>query len=323
MMCVTNTPRQATTQESYDAFTALINRESLIPALPYAMILPGSRPFGNYPNKWIWTSVGGSEIESDEEVPQILVPYRGHYVCAHAEALEPLKKLAHRIEYEDKRGPLTQEKATEILIKAQRDIGFILDLFHITRDSQIKMIVDAHIQGQKDIYAEACIHHLLLDRRARKNKNLKYREFLFMNPTLQPAQDKTTLIPSLGYPLLYVSSDDAGHTLEDKANGAAGITGTHAMGPAAAHLIKVHKVPLDIIAQVFAQNTGEYWERFTGEKTGDIKEGYKANFTVLNMDKPLLMTDKFFTPKCGWNPWHGFEFAGRVEAAIVDGERML
>ena len=321
MMCVTNCPVQATTQESYDAFAALINEESLIPAMPYAMIVPGSRPFGNYPNKWMWTSVGGSET-ADEEVPGILVPYKGQYACAHPEALGPLKELAHHLAYEDKRGPPTQEKATEILIKAQKDIGFILDLFHVTRDSQIKMIIDAHIQGQKDIYAEACIHHLILARRARKNKNLKYKEFLFMNPTLQPAQDKTTLIPSLGYPLLYVSSDDAGHTLEDKANGAAGITGTHAMGPAAAHLITAHKVPLDIIAQVFAQNPGEYWERFTGEKTGNIKEGYKANFTVLNMDKPLLMTDKFFKPKCGWNPWHGFEFAGRVKATIVDGERL-
>ncbi|MBD3303758.1 hypothetical protein GF343_01310 [Candidatus Woesearchaeota archaeon] len=322
MGCVTNCPVQATTQELYDAFVALINEESLIPALPYAMIAPGSKPFGNYPNKWMWTSVGGEEVP-DEEVPGILAPYAGHYVCAHPEALGPLKELSHHIEYEDKRGHPTQEKATEILLKAQKDTGFTLDLFHVTRDSQIKRIIDAQIQGQRDIHAEACIHHLLLDRSARKNKNLKYREFLFMNPTLQPADEKATLTLSLGYPLQYVSSDDAGHTLEDKANKAAGITGTHAMGPAAAHLIQAHTVPVDIIAQAFAQNPGQFWERFTGEKTGRIEPGYKANFTVLNMNKPLLMTDEFYTPKCGWNPWHGFKFAGRVEATIVDGDRLV
>lgn len=328
--CILNTPRPAINKTTYNEYKKLA-RKSKIPLMLYAMITPGSEPFGEDKiYKFMWSSVGGANIESDSEVPRILRPYRimpgkrQLRVAIHCESIDELAKLAGKKTHEDRRGYPVPETATEIALELQEEYHFELDIMHINTNKCLEMVIK---RFQKDEYApitaEACPHHLLLSRENLHKSGLKYADLFFMNPALQHEQDKNRLIPELGRAISCVSSDHAGHTKEDKEKGAAGITGLQVMGPTAAELMKKYRIMPQTIAIIFSYNPGHILSRFGAGLAGDIQPGYNASFTVLNLEKPITMSDEHYTPKCGWNAWAGYEFAGSVEATFVNGERKL
>ena len=328
--CILNTPRPAVNQEIYGQYLQ-ISRKSLIPVVLYGMIGKDTKPFRNdIPYKFMWSSVGADTIDSDIEVPPILQSYKivgikePISVSKHCESIDELALLKDRPTHEQRRGFPVQDIAIQMALEMQQWFGYELQIMHVSTASCVQLIAKTKKARPKaPIHAEACPHHLFLDESARHDPRLKYGNNFFMNPCLQKLHDREMLITEIGKTIEYVSSDHAGHTLEDKEKGAAGITGVHVMGPAAAELHIKHKVPLETIAKVFAYNPGQFLGKYLNEKIGDIKPGYKANFTVLNLKKPIKMSDEFYTPKCGWNPWAGYEFAGSVEATFVNGEKLL
>lgn len=328
--CILNTPRPATSQKLYNEYIPL-SKKSKIPLVLYAMIAPGTEPFGSDKiYKFMWSSVGGADIKSDSEVPGIIKPYgimsgAGQLRSAfHCESIDELAKLADKKTHEDRRGYPVQETAIKIALNLQEELGFELDIMHISTNKSLELIMEAVKKDRHvPVTAEACPHHLLLSRENINKSGLKYADMFFMNPALQYEKDKSMLMPELGRIISCVSSDHAGHTKEDKEKGAAGITGLQAMGPAAAELMKKHEIPAQTIAKIFSYNPGQIMSRFGAGFVGDITFGYTASFTVLNLAKPMKMSDEYYTPKCGWNAWAGYEFAGSVEAAFVKGKRML
>ena len=53
---------------------------------------------------------------------------------------------------------------------------------------------------------------------------------------------------------------------------------------------------------------------------GFIKEGYDADFTVVDMNKKIVIQNKNIESKCGWSPFNGVEFKGSPMATIISGK---
>ena len=53
---------------------------------------------------------------------------------------------------------------------------------------------------------------------------------------------------------------------------------------------------------------------------GFIKEGFDADFTVVDMDKTIEIKNENIESKCGWSPFNGFKFKGTPVATIINGE---
>jgi dihydroorotase len=53
---------------------------------------------------------------------------------------------------------------------------------------------------------------------------------------------------------------------------------------------------------------------------GFIKEGYDADFTIVDMNKKILIKDENIESKCGWSPFNGFEFKGTPVSTIIGGK---
>ena len=53
---------------------------------------------------------------------------------------------------------------------------------------------------------------------------------------------------------------------------------------------------------------------------GFIKEGYDADFTIVDMNKKIVIKNEKIESKCGWSPFHEFEFKGTPVAAIIAGQ---
>jgi len=53
---------------------------------------------------------------------------------------------------------------------------------------------------------------------------------------------------------------------------------------------------------------------------GFIKEGFDADFTIVDMNKTIEIKNENIESKCGWSPFDGFEFKGAPVATIINGK---
>ena len=51
-----------------------------------------------------------------------------------------------------------------------------------------------------------------------------------------------------------------------------------------------------------------------------IKEGYDADFTIVDMNKTIEIKNENIESKCGWSPFDGYRFKGSPIATIINGK---
>ena len=53
---------------------------------------------------------------------------------------------------------------------------------------------------------------------------------------------------------------------------------------------------------------------------GFIKEGFDADFTIVDMNKKIVIKNENIESKCGWSPFNGVEFKGTPVSTIIAGK---
>ena len=53
---------------------------------------------------------------------------------------------------------------------------------------------------------------------------------------------------------------------------------------------------------------------------GFIKEGYDADFTIVDMNKKIIIKNENIESKCRWSPFNEVEFKGTPVATIIAGK---
>ncbi len=53
---------------------------------------------------------------------------------------------------------------------------------------------------------------------------------------------------------------------------------------------------------------------------GFIKEGFDADFTIIDLNKVIEIKNEKIESKCGWSPFDGYKFKGTPVATIINGE---
>jgi len=53
---------------------------------------------------------------------------------------------------------------------------------------------------------------------------------------------------------------------------------------------------------------------------GFIKEGFDADFTIVDMNKEKLIKNENIESKCGWSPFDGYKFKGTPVSTIIAGK---
>jgi len=166
--------------------------------------------------------------------------------------------------------------------------------------------------------------HLFFDRSMLTKENHKWFQ---MNPPLRSKEDREVLLQALiNGDIDFLATDHAPHSIEEKQKGISGISQLDTFSLFVTHLILEKKVPLFRIAEVCSKNPGDfvnpYLPKEFGKGFGYIKEGYSANFTVLNVRKPMEFKKEMIQSKSGWSPFEGYTFPGSVEAVYYRGQRL-
>lgn len=202
------------------------------------------------------------------------------------------------------------EKLKEILdICKNYDVR--VHIAHVNSISEINLI--EKYKKKMQLTCEATPHHLFF---SEKDKE-KLGYLSTVNPPLMPEKDRAAVMDALKNGTIdMLATDHAPHTLEDKAKGASGFPQLDTYGSFVSWLIEKCFSP-QRIAQITSFNAANLLKI---NNIARICNNHLANLTVLDMQAEKV--DKLYT-KCGWSPFSGYEFPGRVVCTIYRGNIIM
>ena len=188
-------------------------------------------------------------------------------------------------------------------------------ILHVTT----KQEVDFLSQHKGDITFEITPQHLTIYAPDCYDKLGSYAQ---MNP---PIRDKSHY-DRLWYAIKNnyndtIGSDHAPHLKKNKEktypNSPSGMPGVQTLMPVMLNHINEGKLTLEQLINFVCENPVKI---FGIKNKGFIKEGYDADFTIVDMNKKIVIKNEKIESKCGWSPFHEFEFKGTPVAAIIAGQ---
>lgn len=202
-------------------------------------------------------------------------------------------------------------------VRLAKKYGTRLHILHISTAKETKLFRNDIPLKEKKITAEACIHHLWFSDQdyAEKGNLIKW------NPAVKTADDREAIFKAvLDGRIDVIATDHAPHTLEEKSR-------PYAEAPSGGPLVQFAlqalldfyhqgKLSLEDLVQKTAHNTATC---FQVENRGYIREGYWADFALVDLNKDYTVTKDKILSKCGWSPFEGHTFKSSIEYTLVSG----
>ena len=118
-----------------------------------------------------------------------------------------------------------------------------------------------------------------------------------------------------------IGSDHAPHLKVNKdkkyPNSPSGMPGVQTLMPVMLNHINDGKLSLNQLISLVCENPVKI---FGIKNKGFIKEGFDADFTIVDMNKKIAIKNKNIESKCGWSPFDGVEFKGTPVSTIIAGK---
>jgi dihydroorotase len=302
---------------------AMLTAKSAVHVTLYAGIGPGTNPLlRDVPYKaFMGPSVGDLFFASQEELEGVIARYRGKNVSFHCEDPAILRESQGAATHEQRRPARAEITATEFALYLIERYELVGKLCHYSTKGGLEKIAAAKVRGVR-VTAEATPHHLFFDETMLTDDN---RLLLQMNPPLRGREDRLALVEALRSGLVdYVATDHAPHTLEEKMEGVSGVPLLDTYGAFATWLMAEHGFSAMDMARVCASNPGAFVKEFLpagfGKGYGVIEEGYVGSLTILDPDAPHVVRREEMKTKCGWSPFEGYTFPGRVTYTVLQGK---
>ena len=208
---------------------------------------------------------------------------------------------------------LSSSKAIELAVKCDAR----LHILHISTGKETHLFTNDQPLGKKKITSEACIHHLWFSDADYDEKG----SFIKWNPAVKTADDRDEIWKALLDDRIdVIATDHAPHTLEEKQNP---YTKAPSGGPLIQHTLVAMldfyhqgKIPLERIAEKMCHAVADC---FDVKERGYIREGYKADLVLVDLDKPWSVNRDNILAKCGWSPFEGHQFKSSIEKTFVSG----
>ena len=192
-----------------------------------------------------------------------------------------------------------------------------LHVFHISTGVETKLFSNKKSLAEKRITAEVCVHHLWFDDSQYEKKG----SLIKWNPAVKTAEDRELLWKALLDDRIdVIATDHAPHTKEEKANT---YLNAPSGGPLVQHALpammeKVHDGVMDMetLVEKMCHNPAIL---FRVEDRGFLREGYHADFVLVDPNRPWSVDKDNTLYKCGWSPFEGTLFKSRVTHTFVGG----
>lgn len=209
-------------------------------------------------------------------------------------------------------------KSSSKAIELAKKTGARLHVFHLSTAIETGLFRNDIPLKDKKITAEVCVHHLTFTNQDYESKG----GLIKWNPAVKTQKDKDGLWEALLDDRIdVIATDHAPHTWEEKQN-------VYTKCPSGAPLVqhslvvmlehfKNGKISLERIVEKMAHNPAIL---FRIEKRGFIREGYKADLVLVDLNQNWTVEKENILYKCGWSPLEGTEFHSQVTHTFVNGK---
>ena len=143
-----------------------------------------------------------------------------------------------------------------------------------------------------------------------------------MNPPIRDKSHQEALWKAVQSGLVdMIGSDHAPHTLEEKQKpypeSPSGMPGAQSLLPLMLDHVNKGRLDLKTLVRLLAHNPAK---RFRIKSQGMIKEGLRANFTLVDLQRKLRIESSWLSAKCKWSPFEGMEVTGRPLFVFLGGK---
>ncbi|MEX0968614.1 MAG: dihydroorotase [Bacteroidia bacterium] len=209
---------------------------------------------------------------------------------------------------------LSSQKAVELARKNSAR----LHILHLTTAEEISLFTNKIPLADKKITTEVCVHFLWFDASNYNEMGSKLK----CNPAIKEARHREALMAALlENKIDIVCSDHAPHLPDEKnrpyLEAPAGIPLVQHTLPAMLEFVHQKKITLEQVVEKMCHAPAMVYQ--VAER-GFIREGYFADLTLVDPEKPTLVEAKNIYYKCGWSPFEGEIFHGQVLKTWVNGK---
>ena len=201
-------------------------------------------------------------------------------------------------------------------IALAKKTGARLHVFHVSTGIETKLFSNKIPLKDKKITAEVCVHHLWFTDKDYAEKGTKIK----WNPAVKTEDDREQLWKALLDDRIdVIATDHAPHTIKEKEKP---YLEAPSGGPLVQHalvaLLEMYhrgKISLAKIVEKTAHNPAVL---FQIKERGFIREGYKADLVLVDLNAPWAVKKENIFYKCGWSPFEGTTFKSRITHTIVN-----
>lgn len=212
------------------------------------------------------------------------------------------------------------ETSSRLAISLAERHGTRLHLLHLSTANELRFLENSSPLEQKQITAEACIHHLWFSSKdyERKGALIKW------NPAIKDEADREALFEAVlnGY-IDVVATDHAPHTLEEKQEP---YLQCPSGGPMVQHSLlsmleffHQGRMALEKIIELMCHNPARV---FAVKDRGFIREGHAADLVVVDLAKPTIIQKDNILYRCGWSPMEGLSMKSAIVHTFVNGHHV-
>ena len=207
-------------------------------------------------------------------------------------------------------------KSSSMATDLAKKNGTRLHILHISSAEEIELFDNALPLKDKKITAEVCVHHLWFDAEDYKRLGNKIK----CNPAIKHGHRDRLFQALLDDRFDIIATDHAPHLLTEKMEpywtAPSGL-------PLVQHSLQVMlefyeqgKISLERIVEKMAHAPAIC---FDVRERGFIRDGYWADFAIVDLEKAEHVTPETLKSKCGWSPFEDTWFTSSVYATIVSG----
>lgn len=209
-------------------------------------------------------------------------------------------------------------KSSSKAVELAKKTGARLHVFHLSTEKETHLFDNTLPLKEKKITAEVCVHHLWFSDKDYASKGSKIK----WNPAVKKESDREGLWKALlDGRIDVVATDHAPHTLEEKSQS---YLKAPSGGPLVQHslcmMLEKHlegKISLELLVEKMCHNPAVLFEI---KDRGFLREGYKADLVLVDLDSPWQVEKENILYKCGWSPLEGTFLKSRVTHTFVNGQ---
>lgn len=207
--------------------------------------------------------------------------------------------------------------SSSLAVDLARKHGTRLHILHISTADELALFRNDIPLEQKRITSEVCVHHLHFS----SDDYEQLGTLIKCNPAIKSPAHRDALFPALlDNRLDIIATDHAPHTLQEKDQ-------MYFQAPSGVPLVQhalnimlgfyhAGTISLERIVEKMCHAPAVC---FQIDGRGFIEEGYWADAVLLDPEKEWAVRAENILYKCGWSPFLGDTFKGKIEGTLVNG----